>query len=153
MNKGSSLIIFIVSFVVISLLKPYPTCTYPSEYTNYKSATLNQVQDFINQVSTAPMWLAHVGSSMYPTIKDGMACLCEKTDSYQKDDIITFFRVNDDTHQIDFITHRIADVTPLGYITKGDNNPKIDYLSVPAENVLCEIKQTNALQELRGGQN
>lgn len=135
--------------VLILLTTSKPVCVFPEDKVNLREATLSDIEKNINRINDGPIWLHHTGASMYPTIKDGQACLCEKQDSYQEGDIISFFRLNGD-NVVEFITHRIHEVTPYGYITKGDNNDRIDYTTTPVDQVFCKIKEESALDRLRG---
>jgi signal peptidase I len=132
--------------IVVLLFKQEPVCWFDTKVQVTK-ATLHDIQDRINGLTTSPLILYHTGSSMYPTIKDGQVCYCDKQTTYQKGDIISFYQLDAD-NQIEFISHRIYDITPLGFITKGDNNPSIDYVSTPPENVFCKIREESLLSSL-----
>lgn len=63
-----------------------------------------------------------VSGSMEPTIHVGdMIVIDTKVESYEKDDIITFYDVNGS-----FVTHRILNINGNKMITKGDNNDSPD---------------------------
>lgn len=62
--------------------------------------------------------------SMTPTIGVGNVVVVQPQAEYRKGDIITFI-----THDGKTITHRIAEVKPEGYVTKGDANNHTDVLN------------------------
>lgn len=72
-----------------------------------------------------------IGNSMHPTIESGTFIIVKPEQQYVLGDIIAF--VNQDDLNV---VHRIVKQTDEGFITKGDNNPKIDPKVVPLENVV-----------------
>lgn len=63
-----------------------------------------------------------VSGSMEPTIKVGdLIVIDTKTTSYEENDIITFYDVNDS-----FVTHRIVSINDETMITRGDANDSDD---------------------------
>lgn len=141
--------VFVGIVVLIIATTQNPVCVFPETKPDLKEATISDINKNINLIETGPIWLHHTGSSMYPTIKDGQACLCDKQENYKLGDIISFYRLNGDT-TVDFITHRIHEITPYGYITKGDNNDKIDYTTTPNDQVFCKIREESVWDRLRG---
>jgi len=141
--------VFAFIFLFLFLLEPKPVCYYPSEQPILREAILKDIELRINKLSEQPLWFYHTGNSMYPTIKDGQTCLCKTQDAYKEGDIVSFYRL-DEGNELTFITHRIKEITPNGFITKGDNNQKIDYTSIPKENVFCKIVESpNIINVLR----
>ena len=138
--------VFVIVYFILFLLEPRPMCNYPDQQPTLRDATVTDIEDRINKLTTTSLWLYHTGSSMYPTIKDGQSCLCEQQDDYEVSDIVSFYRL-DGNNEVSFISHRIVDDTPIGFITKGDNNNKIDYVSVPVDNVFCKIKERPRFME------
>ena len=72
-----------------------------------------------------------IGNSMHPTIESGTFIISRPEQQYFLGDIIAF--VNEDDRNV---VHRIVKQTDEGFITKGDNNPRIDPKVVPLENVV-----------------
>lgn len=138
--------VILAIIVVLTMIDKKPVCWFDTKMETPK-AKLSDIQNRINGLSNGTLNLYHTGSSMYPTIIDGQVCACDKQDTYHTKDIVSFYIPNDDS-TIEFISHRITMITPLGYITKGDNNPMIDYVSVPPENVFCKIREESYLDKI-----
>ena len=68
---------------------------------------------------------------MYPTIESGTFIIVKPEQEYFLGDIVAF--VNEDNRNV---VHRIVKQTDEGFITKGDNNPKIDPKVISSENVV-----------------
>ena len=86
-----------------------------------------------------------VSQSMVPTIKinDAIVIKRENDDAYNLGDIISFFSREYDTNGM-VITHRVVGKNKVSertsnYITKGDNNPIPDRLSVDTNNVYGKV--------------
>jgi signal peptidase I len=75
-------------------------------------------------------------NSMKPEISAGDMVLIKETNAndLKKGDIITF-----QTAQKRVVTHRVAQVTPQGYITKGDNNNVEDGERAKPANVIGKV--------------
>lgn len=147
MDKALKLMIWVIILSVSFSTKP--VCYFPDKAPQLREANLKDIELRLNELTTSPLWLYHTGASMYPTIKDGQTCLCEEQEEYIEGDIISFYQLNNG-NEINFITHRIKEITPKGYITKGDNNERIDYTTVPEKNVFCKIREEpNILSLLR----
>ena len=73
-----------------------------------------------------------LSGSMEPTIDTGSLCFINKHTNYEdvKEKDIIAFKLKDGT----LVTHRVAEVTDLGLVTKGDNNKDIDGNKVIKEN-------------------
>lgn len=74
-----------------------------------------------------------VGESMEPTIEDGSVIVYTQYSEIEKNDIIVFERENE------LIGHRVIDTEGEGFITKGDNNDKIDEGIVTQNNIQGEV--------------
>ena len=83
------------------------------------------------QLSGNTSYILLLGDSMYPTIESGTFVIVKPEQEYFLGDIIAF--VNEDNRNV---VHRIVEHTDEGFITKGDNNRKIDPKVVPLENVV-----------------
>ena len=83
------------------------------------------------QLSGNTSYIMLLGDSMYPTIESGTFVIVKPEQEYFLGDIIAF--VNEDNRNV---VHRIVEQTDEGFITKGDNNRKIDPKVVPLENVV-----------------
>ena len=75
-----------------------------------------------------------IGNSMYPTIESGTFVIAKPDKEYFLGDIIAF--VNEDNRNV---VHRIVEHTDEGFVTKGDNNSKIDPKIVPLNDVLGRV--------------
>ena len=62
-----------------------------------------------------------VGSSMYPTLKDGNFLIVNENADYEIDDIICYY--NEENKRV---VHRIVDIDENTYLTKGDHNELCD---------------------------
>lgn len=66
-----------------------------------------------------------LSSSMEPVIQTGSLVYVDKNDTeVEQGDIVTF--TIDNGKNVVTVTHRIEEVTPEGYVTKGDNNDVAD---------------------------
>jgi len=74
-----------------------------------------------------------VGDSMWPTLKDGETKFCFVKDSYVPGDIVAF------NNGSNLIGHRIVGGFLGKLITKGDNNPIIDFNLLDTNDILCAI--------------
>lgn len=76
-----------------------------------------------------------ISGSMEPEITTGSLCFtnCRDKDDIKKGDIIAY-NLNDIT-----VTHRVADITAEGYVTKGDNNENEDILPVTDDQVIGKV--------------
>ncbi len=83
------------------------------------------------QLSGNTSYIMLIGNSMYPTIESGTFVVVKPEQEYFLGDIIAFG--NEDNRNV---IHRIVEQTDEGFITKGDNNQKIDPKVVPLENVV-----------------
>lgn len=87
--------------------------------------------------------IAIVTNSMSPAIAPGSLVLTQKTNSYQKGDIITFKEVSPTTGEETgrTLTHRIVYENDSGgrYITKGDSNIHPDPTPVTKEKILGKV--------------
>ncbi len=71
----------------------------------------------------SPVHLSYVTSdSMEPTLHPGDAYVVTSLGAVEPGDVVTFRSPDRDG----FVTHRVVDVTPSGYVTKGDANPSTD---------------------------
>jgi signal peptidase I len=139
---------FFIFTLIFLLVQKRPVCYYPETIPNVREAQLSDIELRVNKLDSGQdLWLYHTGSSMYPTIKDGQVCSCIQDEKYNKGDIVSFYQL-ENNNEVTFISHRVEDISPYGYITKGDNNIYIDYTTVPKENVFCEIEQKSGFQML-----
>ncbi|NQU17789.1 MAG: signal peptidase I [Candidatus Saganbacteria bacterium] len=78
------------------------------------------------------------GPSMSPVIKDKDRVIIkpypDKT-SVERGDIIQYIQ----TKKICTTIHRVIRITPEGFITRGDNNNKIDPYIIPFENIIGKV--------------
>lgn len=74
-----------------------------------------------------------LSGSMEPALSVDDLILNHAQEQYEKGDIITFQTGNS------FTTHRIAEVTDEGYVTKGDANNAADADKVPREKVIGRV--------------
>lgn len=78
-----------------------------------------------------------VSGSMEPTIHVGdMIVIDTKVESYEKDDIITFYDVNGS-----FVTHRIININGKKMVTQGDNNDSPDE-EMSTDNIVGKVVKT-----------
>lgn len=78
-----------------------------------------------------------VSGSMEPTIHVGdMIVIDTKVESYEKDDIITFYDVNGS-----FVTHRIININGKKMVTQGDNNDSPDE-EMSTDNIVGKVVNT-----------
>lgn len=129
-----------------------PMCWFPEQEPTIKDVDerdIPVIQNQLEEVGTINKYL--IGLSMYPSLKPGMVCSCKKTEDYERGDIISFYKTG--YNGLQFISHRIIEEIPgQGYITKGDNNIKIDPFTVKEDEVFCEVEQVSFLEYyLRGG--
>ena len=61
---------------------------------------------------------------MLPTILPGSLVITKKAPQYQIDDIVSFTQEEEGAKRV--VVHRIIDQTDMGFVIKGDNNPKKD---------------------------
>ena len=78
-------------------------------------------------------WAEVLSGSMEPAISPGDLIVFHRQKEYKTGDIITF---EGNTHGI---THRIVEVLPEGYRTKGDNNNTEDEQLVPEDQVIGKV--------------
>lgn len=98
--------------------------------------------------------IVYVGTSMYPLLRD-LDTLYYTTNNIQSlkpGDVIVYKskKANKET----YITHRIISIENSSFITKGDNNPRIDDLLVDPSNILGLViysKRRNKLIRIRNG--
>ncbi|MHC3439829.1 signal peptidase I [Natrialbaceae archaeon A-gly3] len=70
-----------------------------------------------------PIQLSYVYSdSMEPTIGEGDGYVVVPAGEVDRGDIVVF----DSEYRGEYVTHRVVDVTEMGYVTQGDNNPSTD---------------------------
>jgi signal peptidase len=81
-------------------------------------------------LGTSMPMVAVVSGSMEPNLHVGDLMIVRAQESYSAGDIAIYNR-----GRITII-HRIVDITPQGYVFKGDNNPAPDPDIVPPERVL-----------------
>ncbi len=79
-----------------------------------------------------------VSGSMQPEINVDDLVIIKKQKTYQKNDIIAFNAGNS------FVTHRIIDETPKGFITKGDANNTEDKAVVQKKDISGKVVLTVA---------
>ena len=61
---------------------------------------------------------------MLPTILPGSLVITKKAPQYQIDEIVSFTQEEEGAKRV--VVHRIIDQTDMGFVIKGDNNPKKD---------------------------
>jgi signal peptidase len=74
-----------------------------------------------------------IGDSMTPTIQSNSFNVLWKQDAYAVGDIIAF------KTQLHHVLHRIVEVRPDGYVTKGDANEVVDPWLVPKQDVIGKL--------------
>ncbi len=74
-----------------------------------------------------------VSGSMHPAIDVDDVIVIKEQKEYQKDDIIAFSTGKS------LVTHRIIEVTPQGFVTKGDANNTADSQLVQVDNISGEV--------------
>ena len=77
-----------------------------------------------------------ISGSMAPVINVEDMVIIKKTDDYQVGDIISYSTGKS------MVTHRILEITPDGYITKGDANNSQDVAPIPPIAVTGEVIKT-----------
>lgn len=86
-------------------------------------AALALLTVFIIAPGLIPVQLSYVTSgSMEPTLSTGDGYLVTSLGDVDRGDIITFYS----TEKAEYVTHRVAEIRPEGYVTKGDANPSTD---------------------------
>lgn len=141
LTKKQRFIGFILLFILgLSIFLKTPACYYPKEEIEVREAEEEDIQTTQNILEEEGVVFKYmVGLSMYPTLRPGMVCSCVKKE-YKEGDIISFF--SHDYDSLNFISHRIVESLPNGqYITKGDNNWKIDPYVVEEEQIFCAIEE------------
>lgn len=125
-----SFVCFIV-FIVVVMAIYYGDLYFNVKSGNYKSPLFN------SYVIVSP--------SMVPTINinDAIVVKRESNDKYKIGDIISFFSTEHDANG-NIITHRVVGKNHVtanysNYVTKGDNNPIPDRLSVDTTNIYGKV--------------
>lgn len=142
MNKK---LLLIIGIVLVFLIKK-PACYFPEEEITVKESTeeiIIETQQFLEENKVIEQF--HTGMSMFPFIKPNQICLCETSEVYKINDVIVFYDYYDKLY---FISHRIIDKVPSGFITKGDNNEKADSQIVSGEQIFCKIKEESLFERL-----
>lgn len=89
--------------------------------------------------------------SMSPTIDVGELYFVVQSDDAAVGDVITFYSEQRDQ----YITHRVVDRTPEGFITRGDDNPSTDqaggFPPVDRSNLLGKVLEVNGKPLTIGG--
>jgi len=80
-------------------------------------------------------WAVIISGSMEPEISVNDLVVVHKQKDYAVGDIITY--KSESGHSV--ITHRIVDITPEGYITKGDANNAADFSPVEKSDVIGRV--------------
>ena len=80
-----------------------------------------------------------VGSSMYPTLKDGEFIICQTKSDYEVNDIVIYDNRFVNNEDYDLTIHRIIYKDNLGFIIKGDNNPREDIGLHKIDSILCKM--------------
>jgi len=126
----------IAVFCLLSLLVIFLAVYFGDLFLNVRSGNYN-----------SPLFNGYVivSQSMVPTINinDAIVVKREDDDHYNLGDIISFFSTEYDIDGM-VITHRVVgknkiDTETSNYITKGDNNPVPDKLSVDTTNVYGKV--------------
>lgn len=126
----------IAVFCLLTLLIVFLAVYFGDLFLNVKSGNYN-----------SPLFNGYVivSPSMVPTINinDAIVVKRENNDQYNLGDIISFFSTEYDLNGM-VITHRVVgknkiDSETSNYITKGDNNPIPDKLSVDTTNVYGKV--------------
>lgn len=87
-----------------------------------------------------------IGNSMYPTIKNGAIIVYVKENNVKIGDIVLYDATLDPRYlpwikpnewfEHIVIAHRVIEVTELGYVVKGDNNPLADPWFVKKDQII-----------------
>jgi len=150
-TKFKPLSIAVILIILALMILKVPMCYFPEEEIDVREPTKSDIritERNLDEYGYVNKYL--VGTSMYPALKPGQVCICKKTNNYQPKDIISYYI--EDNNEVIFIMHRIMEILPSGYITKGDNNIKIDPFIVEEEQIFCEVEQVSYMEYLlRGG--
>lgn len=140
--------IFIVTLIAVAvLLYPTPECYTPAVAPDLSkpSYTPSETHTIMNNTEgNGSTFFATRGSSMNPTMREGQICACKVKEHYLVGDIVIY--AYGDNESAMFVSHRIVDITPQGFIVKGDNNPEADPYPVPEEYIICSIEQSAPLK-------
>lgn len=85
------------------------------------------------QIGGDTLFMAVYGGSMHPSIKVGDLAIVKRSDLIVEGDIITFNAVGK------IVTHRVVDVLPEGFVTKGDANKAPDARPVRLDDLIGKV--------------
>lgn len=114
-------ILYLLTSLVILLL--IITCVFAYNKQYSKLTSFVGFTSFIN-----------TGTSMLPDIKPGDLIIVYKSNSYSKDDVISYA-----TGENYITTHRIIEADGGFYTTKGDNNSFVDYEKVSSGQIYGKL--------------
>ena len=85
------------------------------------------------QVGGDTFFMVVYGGSMSPAINLGDIAVVKHSDDIGVDDVITFYDGGNS------VTHRVVEVLPYGFLTKGDANNHTDIKPVYSNNVIGKV--------------
>ena len=140
------LILILGTLFVFSLVLKSPDCYFPEEKIEAKEPTQSSIRQVNEMLATSYVVMPTSGTSMAPTILPGQICICEKQEEYVYGDIIAFH--TEINNQLYFIMHRVVNILPDGYLTKGENNPYIDNFIVSESQIFCRVRKISLFEKM-----
>ena len=141
------LALIIGTLFAFSLVLKSPDCYFPEEKIEAKEPTQSSIREVNEMLETSYVVMPTSGISMAPTILPGQMCICEKQEEYVYGDIIAF-HTTEINNKLYFIMHRIVNILPDEYLTKGDNNPYIDNFIVSESQIFCSVRKISLFEKM-----
>lgn len=140
-------LLIIGTLLAFLLIIQYPDCYFPKEAIQTTEPTKASIPKVKEIVAIGPVMTPVQGFSMYPTVKQSQICTCEKEEDYIINDIVTYYHTENGA--VTFIMHRIIDILPnQGFVTKGDNNNKVDPWVVNKDEIFCKVHKISLLESI-----